>query len=240
MDVKEEAILGSDIDGHWYYVAKGRAMRAFLGNQEFDEVLDVGAGSGVFSRQLLDGGLARRATCVDTGYQVEREEKHNGREIRFLREIKAVSQTLILMMDVLEHVDDDVGLLRAYTSDMPRDGRVLISVPAFEFLWSSHDVFLEHHRRYTLLRIEQTIQQAGLQVLKSRFFFGTLFPIAAAVRIGERIRLGGSEVEARSHLKRSSRPVNDLLVALHDLERMTLFHFNKLAGLTVFCLAKPS
>ena len=57
MDLKEEAILGAAIGSHWYYVAKGRALCAMLGGIRVPEVLDVGAGSGVFSRQLLDAGV---------------------------------------------------------------------------------------------------------------------------------------------------------------------------------------
>ena len=61
---------------------------------------------------------------------------------------------LLLYMDVLEHVDDDLGLLTAYLDQLERGGRVLITVPAFDFLWSNHDIFLEHKRRYTLKQVE--------------------------------------------------------------------------------------
>ena len=54
------------------------------------------------------------------------------------------------MMDVLEHVSDDVGLVREYAKRAKPGTRFVVSVPAFMWLWSGHDVFLEHHRRYTL------------------------------------------------------------------------------------------
>ena len=142
MDVKEEAILGSAIKNHWYYVSKGRALSTLLAGEPVEEVLDVGAGSGVFTRQLLDFGLARRGVCVDPAYESEHVETHNGYEIKFVRAVNEVSQDLILMMDVLEHVDDDVGLLREYADRMPSHGRVLITVPTLQFLWSGHDVFI--------------------------------------------------------------------------------------------------
>ena len=56
---------------------------------------------------------------------------------------------VILLMDVLEHVDDDVGLLRAYAEPARPGTRFIVSVPAFSWLWSAHDEFLEHRRRYT-------------------------------------------------------------------------------------------
>ena len=237
MDVKEEAALGPDIGDHWYYVSKGRTVRSMLGRASFDEVLDVGAGSGVFTRQLLDAGTAQRGVCVDPGYETDRCETHNGREISFVRGVDDVSQRLILMMDVLEHVDDDLVLLRRYTDRMSAGGLVLITVPAFQFLWSGHDVFLEHRRRYKLRQLEKLVRQADLRVVRDRYFFGSLFPAVAALRLVDRVRLRGGKVEAKSQLKRSSRVVNATLTGIHGVERALVFPFNRVAGLTAFCLA---
>jgi SAM-dependent methyltransferase len=237
LDVKEEAILGPAIKDHWYYVSKGRALRRFLGGEPVEEVLDVGAGSGVFTRQLLDFGLAQRGVCVDPAYGSERVETHNGREIAFVRGVDDVPQKLLLMMDVLEHVDDDIGLLREYTDRMAPGGRVLITVPAFQFLWSGHDVFLEHRRRYTLSQIENVARRAELRVLKGRYFFGALFPLVAAIRMRDRVQLRAGKIEAKSQLKLASSMVNSALVRIHDVERVSLFSINRLAGLTAFCLA---
>ncbi|MCG8693202.1 MAG: class I SAM-dependent methyltransferase [Minwuiales bacterium] len=237
MDVKEESILGPEIKDHWYYVSKGRALRMMLGSQPVNEVLDVGAGSGVFTRQLLDHGLAKRGVCVDPGYTAEHVESYNGGEIYFVRGVKDVSQDLILMMDVLEHVDDDVGLLRKYTDRLPPGGRVAITVPAFQFLWSSHDVFLDHRRRYTLSQLKKVVTQADLRVVKARYFFGALFPVVAAIRLRDQLRLKSGKTEAKSQLKWVPKFIGKSLIGIHDLERYTLFSFNRWAGLTAFCLA---
>jgi Methyltransferase domain len=238
MDLKEEEILGEQTASHWYYVAKGRALRAMLGRIRVPEILDVGAGSGVFSRQLLDAGICERAVCVDPGYSRERTERHDGREIAFRRSVERVSQRLVLMMDVLEHVDDDLGLLRSYTDGMAADARVLITVPAFPYLWSGHDVFLEHRRRYTLACLEATVRAAGLQVVRSRYFFGLLLPAVAAMRLADRQRLNAGQIEAKSALRLYPAPVNRLLTLIHDLERAILFPLNRLGGLSIFCLAR--
>ena len=237
MDLKESDILGPAVKDHWYYVSKGRALRTMLGGETVDDVLDVGAGSGVFTRQLLDCGLVKHGVCVDPGYETEHVEKHNDCEISFVRNVKDVPQKLLLMMDVLEHVDDDVGLLKEYADRMPPDGRVLITVPAFQFLWSGHDVFLEHRRRYTLPHIEQVVRDAGLNVLKGRYFFGALSPVAAAVGMLEMVKQGTAKTEAKCRLKHASSIVNSTLNRLHDVERVALFSVNRLAGLTAFCLA---
>lgn len=231
MDLKEEAILGSSSASHWYYVSKGRALRSLLGDFKSPEVLDVGAGSGIFSRQLIDDGFCERATCVDPGYEKDHTESYSAGTLTFVRSIKQSSATLVLMMDVLEHVDDDVGLLREYTRALPENGKVLITVPAFQFLWSGHDDFLEHRRRYTRKMVERMVTDAGLVVERCRYFYGLLFPLVAAMRIAQR--------RPSSAMRKHSGPVNSALTWFHDVERHVLFPYNIFAGLTVFCLARP-
>ena len=86
MDLKEEEILGDQVNTHWYYRAKVAALLRDLNGATRVEVLDIGAGSGFFSRQLLDAGAAR-ATCVDTGYAQDRDETWHGKPIAFRRAI---------------------------------------------------------------------------------------------------------------------------------------------------------
>lgn len=236
MDIKEEHILGDAIVHHWYYISKGRAMRRFIKDFQVPEVLDVGAGSGVFSRQLLDYGFCQSAVCVDPGYPVESSEIQRGKPIHFVKSLERVDQRLILMMDVLEHVEDDLALLKSYSDPMPSGGHVLITVPAFQFLWSGHDVFLEHYRRYTLPQVESLVERAGLTPVRGRYFFGSLFPVIAFMRWQQRCR-SGSEIESRCDLRPLAAPVNQALTRIHDLERILMFPWNRMAGLSVFCLA---
>lgn len=237
MDLKESELLGADAAKHWYYIAKGEALRAMIGPAPVREVLDVGAGSGVFSRLLLDRGLAESAVCVDTGYAEDRDEQHGGRPIRFVRAIPETTQDLVLLMDVLEHVPDDVALLRSYTDAMPEGARVAITVPAFQWLWSGHDVFLGHYRRYTLRGLEALVRKAGLEPMRSSYFFGALFPAAALLRMGQRLRPTGADAAPKSDLRTCPAALNKALVAFHAVERATLFPRNRLAGLSAFCLA---
>jgi Methyltransferase domain len=238
MDLKEQHILGPDIETHWYYVSKGRALRSLLAGLKVPELLDVGAGSGVFARQFLDAGVCRRAVCVDPNYPEERIEREGEREIEFRRSVERVTQPLILMIDVLEHVEDDGALLRSYVERAPAGAHVLISVPAFQFLWSGHDVFLEHRRRYTGPEVEALVRRAGLDVVRSRYFFAILFPLIVLLRLYDRWRLHGGERAARSALTRQPPLANALLTWLHSLERISLLRFNRLAGLSVLCLAR--
>ncbi len=236
MDLKEQEILGEISENHWYYISKGRAMLKFLADIKVPEVLDVGAGTGIFTRQLLDANLCHSAVCVDPNYNEENIVEHNNKPIRFTRSVDSVPQKLILMMDVLEHVADDLELLESYTDKLEAGGHVFITVPAFQFLWSGHDVFLEHYRRYTIAMLEKVLLKAGMTPIKSRYFFGSLFPVAAAMRLIGKARR--DQVRVKSELKSHSDWLNKVLTAVHDIERHTLFRFNKFFGLSVFCLCR--
>jgi SAM-dependent methyltransferase len=232
MDLKEEDILGADIGRHWYYRSKAAALGRAVRDVPFRRILDVGAGSGFFSRHLLAASAAQSALCVDTGYDADRDEALAGKPVRYRREVGPTDCDLVLMMDVLEHVDDDRDLVRHYVDKVPPGAHFLVTVPAFQFLWSGHDVFLEHKRRYRLPQIEQVLRDAGLAVLRGCYYFGLVFPLAAAVRLGNR-----SADEARSSLERHGALTNALLSAVCAAE-LPLLRINRLAGLSAFVLAR--
>jgi hypothetical protein len=238
MDLKEQEVLGAGIEDHWYYVAKGRALRALLDGSQVPELLDVGAGSGVFARQMLEHGVCRRAVCVDPNYTEEAMASGQDDRIVFQRSVDSVTQSLILMIDVLEHVPDDLGLLRSYSDRAPPDTLILISVPAFQFLWSGHDMFLEHQRRYTLPELEDLVRRADLQLVRGRYFFASLFPLVALSRLYQQRRLASGKAQAESALHRHPPPINAALTWVHAVESATLFRINRLAGLSAFCLAR--
>lgn len=237
MDLKEADIIGPDPLGHWYYKSKAQAMARLIGREQPSVILDVGAGSGFFSSYLLEMSPAREAWCVDTGYAEERDERRGSKPLHFRRSIGNCPADLVLLMDVLEHVDDDLGLLRSYVDRVPRGALFLISVPAFPFLWSDHDVFLEHRRRYRLPEVEDLARRAALTVEHGAYFFGSVFPLAAAMRLGRRFRAVGGP--PRSQLARHHPVINEALAGLCRLE-LPLLGLNRLAGLTAFCLARKS
>lgn len=236
MDLKEEDILGEQIGEHWYYRSKAAAVRHFLANKQFRNLLDVGAGSGFFSKDLLMKYPIESATCVDTGYREDHEEWVNGKCVHFKKSCGETDTDLVLMMDVLEHVDDDRSLLKDYVDKVPSGTFFLITVPAFSFLWSDHDVFLGHRRRYTLGQIEQVISDSKLSLVGGAYFFGLVFPIAAFVRLLPKLRTQNNR-SAKSSLVRHNAFSNWLLALLCKLE-LPLFPYNRIAGLSVFCLAR--
>jgi SAM-dependent methyltransferase len=232
MDLKEEDILGADIGRHWYYRSKAAALRRMVGGLGPRRILDIGAGSGFFSRHLLAEAGAQSALCVDIGYPNDRDDDEGGKPVLYRRDTGPTDCDLVLMMDVLEHVDDDRGLVRHYADKVPPGAHFLATVPAFRFLWSGHDVFLEHKRRYRLGDIEAAMQDAGLQVVRGAYYFGFVFPLAAAVRLATR-----NTTDPRSGLKKHGALTNGILTTVCAAE-LPLFPVNRLAGLSAFVLAR--
>lgn len=238
MDLKETNLLGAEIEKHWYYKSKGGALTRLLQGSAPSVILDVGAGSGFFSKLLLTSTTAREAWCVDTSYAKDTDRRMAEKPIYFRRSIDTTNADLVLLMDVLEHVEDDVGLLSEYANKVPLGAEFLLSAPAFQFLWSSHDVFLEHKRRYRLNQLENVVKEAGLKVISGAYYFGAVFPLAATFRIANRL-LRQERGATKSHLRQHSSFINGALSVICAAE-MPFFLHNRVAGLTAIVLAKKT
>jgi len=234
MDLKELDILEGDISAHWYYLSKARALEKIVSDLQIERVLDVGAGSGFFSEWLLNRTDIKTAVCVDPNYEEEFTRVINGKKIYFVKEPGNYSADLVLMMDVVEHVKDDVGLIEGYVRNVDRGTLFVISVPAFRFLWSGHDVFLGHYRRYSIRHLMRVIQGSGLNIERVFYYYGLVFPIAAVVRIFS--WLLPNKISHRSNLKKHSAMVNVILKRLCVFE-LSWMRVNRLFGLTIFSVA---
>ncbi len=236
MDLKEGTLLGDSAASHWYYKAKLAALLALIGQEQANNVLDIGAGTGFFARQLLMRTQCRTATCIDPGYESETESMVAGKPIRFRRVWRSEAADLVLLMDVLEHVPDDEALLRPYIAAAAPGTRFIVTVPAFNWLWSEHDVFLEHYRRYTRGGITAVCRAAGLEIETSCYFYSTVLPLAVLQRLVSRLRRP-TGAPARSQMRTHSPLVNRLLWLACRTE-LPWFSTNRIAGLTVFVVAQ--
>lgn len=121
---------------------------------------------------------------------------------------------LIGLFDVLEHVEDDEGSLATLRSRLASDGRLVMSVPAFPWLWSQHDERHHHFRRYTKSHLASVAAAAGLRVEHAFYFNMFLFPIAVIGRAAKALIRSD-----RADDTLPSRPVNATLRAVFGAER---------------------
>jgi SAM-dependent methyltransferase len=129
---------------------------------------------------------------------------------------------LICMFDVLEHIDEDVQTLMALKALLTDGGRIIITVPAYRWLWSAHDEFLHHKRRYSSAEFRQKVASAGLHLARVSHFNTILFPIAALVRLKDRV-FGNATPTGGSV---PFEPLNQLLTTLFGSERFFLKKMN--------------
>jgi len=227
MDLRE--IENVDPWHHWYYQSKAAAIEELLTTSfsQLDRVVDVGAGSAFFSQYLAQKLPSTQFTCVDTNY--EEVSVLIPPNIELCKTFRNRKADLYIFMDVLEHVEFDLELLKEYVDSADPGSLVLITVPAFMSLWSEHDVYLGHFRRYRRSQVIALAENAGLIVNKSNYLYSSLLPIIFLLRkLGYRNGKG-------SNMSELPQFANYLLRILHNFEHK--YVKNSHFGLSVVLLA---
>ncbi len=132
-----------------------------------DRAVDFGAGIGTFSDALQ--GRVGRTTCVEIDPFHREVLTSKGFEIAALEDIAQDSIDYAYSLNVIEHIDDDVGILRKIARTLKPHGRILIYVPALNALWSSMDDLVGHVRRYDRPTLITALRSAGLKPLEARY-----------------------------------------------------------------------
>jgi SAM-dependent methyltransferase len=178
---------------HWWWRARNAVLLREIARHEppdsWQSILDVGCGDGLFFDELKRfgevWGVETDPSIVDP-FGPHRARISTVPFDQFYRPGRRFR--LILMLDVLEHLPDPVGALGLAGRLLEPGGALLITVPAFRSLWTSHDDINRHRDRYTAARIREQVRQADLEVSSSRYLFHSLVIGKLAVRLLERVR----------------------------------------------------
>ena len=174
-------------DGHWWYRGRRRILEKLMRSLDLapdSQILDAGCGSG---RNMVDFARLGAVTGVDiSDASVERAR------LRDVGEVVQCSITtlpfaddhfdLAVCLDVIEHIEDEQGALRELYRVVRPGGSLLIAVPAYQWLWSEHDVINHHQRRYTRATLSAAAAQAGWETVRTTYFNTLLLPIAIVWR----------------------------------------------------------
>jgi SAM-dependent methyltransferase len=174
MDISE--VRFDNAQRHPWELSRRASLLRVLDCRDPDaQYIDVGSGDLYFARAL--GALSRRPViAVDPQFPAADLELADGiRRFRRIGEVPAASGDCVVGMDVLEHVPDDTALLAAMAGIAKPGGEILITVPAFPFLFSAHDVCLKHVRRYDKRGLLRLLRGCGLQPVEVFFFYASLF-----------------------------------------------------------------
>lgn len=180
-------------DRHWWYRGRRRIVcdeLAQLPSGPGVDVLDAGCGSGRLLDELTDYGHVAGLDLNPDSVEIARSRGHEDVRQGPVEDMPWPDETfdLIVTLDMVEHTADDRVTLRELRRVTKDGGQLLMTVPALQALWSSHDVFNNHYRRYDRQVMRALAADTGWTIERMTYFNSLLLPPAAAVRLLRRRR----------------------------------------------------
>jgi SAM-dependent methyltransferase len=234
-----QAMLDVD-EHHWWYRGRRRIIDAELRKLSLPRpavVLDAGCGSGRTLEELARFGEVHGLELDPGAAEVARGRGPFDVQIGRVEELPWEADTfdLITSLDVIEHTPDDRVALRELRRVCKPGGWLLVTVPAYQALWSSHDEVNHHFRRYVRRTLRDAATEAGWRVTRMTSFNSLLLAPAAAVRVAQRMRPPTDGVTP--DLKIGPNWLNELLERPLQLEARWLERGRRLpAGLSLLAV----
>ena len=242
MDPFEIQKMFSLEDTYWWFVARrdlGRvAVARYLRGGSARRVLDVGCGTGANLTEMSQFGPVVGLDRAAEALQLSRSRGHRQLVQGTAEQLPFRDGTMdvVLALDILEHVADDVQVLRECRRVLVAGGLLVLSAPAYRLLWSEHDVALSHHRRYTAGDIARRLRRAGLRPLRVSYAIMTLFPPIFLFRRLQ--RLLGRKGRPMTTLIPLPPILNRLFIAILWLESRLMLRVSLPAGVSLMAVAR--
>jgi SAM-dependent methyltransferase len=240
MNDEEFRLLDQLEEDHWWFAGKRLLLAALLGELPVGErFLDLGCGTGGVLREW---SKAARCVGVDRSRLALRICAERGFAALARADLTSIPFRdglfdTIVVLDVIEHLENDLAFLRATSALCAEGGRLLISVPAFQALWSQHDETFGHFRRYSARQLERVVRDAGLVPERITYTNSAVFPVAAAWRLASR-HLGLGRLAPRHDFWPIPRWLNSLLLGIYRIEARALRRLDLPFGVSVACVAR--
>ncbi len=228
-------------DRHWWFVARRAIILSLLKNRahvrDGAEILDAGCGTGAtlqaFSQRYRSSGIDVSPIAVEQCRARGLNSVAVGTFEKFPFPDKSFD--LIALLDVIEHIDDDVATLQLAGKYLKDGGCILLTVPAFQFLWSKHDDLNQHKRRYTRRVLKERLKKSGYTIDFISYYNTLLFPLALAERLLEKLL----HKDASIALKILPAPLNVIFTQIFGVERWWLRAGSFPFGLSLLAIAHP-
>jgi ubiquinone/menaquinone biosynthesis C-methylase UbiE len=243
-------------DKHWWFASRTRAILKYLDAEvgpsapgQDRRILDVGGGAGNMAHHLAHYG---RVIGID----------YNARPLPVAK-ARALTTSqgsgtalpfadntfdLVALLDTVEHIDDELGVFAEALRVLKPGGKIMITVPAYMWLWSYNDVINDHKRRYTVEEMRQKLTLTGFRVKRASYNNFFVFPLIAGVRL---LRPGSPELESphlteeeqvyQVEMEPTPEPANTILHGVGWLEAELVERTSLPFGTSVLCIAeKPA
>jgi SAM-dependent methyltransferase len=240
MDPSYAAVHAEEDRAHWWFQGRRAVILAEMARRlpaGGGRLAELGCGSGGMLEALARFG---GAVGVETDAGLGERARERGLDVRpgSLPDdipLEAGRWDAVCLFDVLEHVADEAGALRACRRLLAPGGRLFVTVPAYAWLWSRHDEILGHRRRYTAGSLRRAAEAGGFAVERLTYFNTLLAPPIIAARLA-RAALRRSDHD----LQRPAPLVNRLLAACFAAEARLLRWTSAPFGISVLLVARPA
>ena len=188
---------------------------------------EIGAGSSFFTTRIAEVNPRSIFFCIDIGY----EDDYTKGNIHYKKYLDEKVDAM-LMIDVLEHIENQSIFLEYYGNFLKSGDYLYITVPAFNFLWSNHDVYLKHYRRYTKKALRSVLEKSNFDVIEISYIFNLILPLVFIYR--KILKLNGSKID--SDMQQLPAIFNFVLKFLCRMDNF--LPFKKFFGLSVISVCR--
>lgn len=228
---------------YWWYTARRKLIAEFIRDHWKTEsaktrILDVGCGTGINCCMLSEFGEVHGVDMSEAALIFSRKRGVQNLQLASVEHLtfKANSFQLLTALDILEHTDDDIAVLAELYRVTSPGGKLVLTVPAYGFLWSEHDEALHHRRRYTSAELRNKLVLAGFEIERCSYFISFLFFPILLMRTLQNLRK--SSVQPKTSHVLLPKWLNNLLIKVLDVERLLLRAINLPLGVSIVCVAQ--
>ncbi|MEW6735296.1 MAG: class I SAM-dependent methyltransferase [Acidobacteriota bacterium] len=227
---------------YWWFVAR-RSLISEIVRKEVvahgrGRIVDVGCGTGANLAAISHYGIGFGVDIAPEAISLCRARGLNELTISRLERLTYRSESfdIITALDVLEHINDDLQAMGELYRICKPGGVLIVTVPAYGFLWSEHDEALHHRRRYTAYELRNKLMLAGFEIERCSYFITTLFFPILCIRIVQGIFKRSTHPKT-SHIQLPAI-LNQLLIWLLAFEKWLFHYINLPFGVSIVCTAR--
>jgi len=242
MNISEYAEMYKLESFYWWFVARRRLLEWFVQRiaDEFvrPTILDVGCGTGINFSVLSKYGDTFSSDASEEALSFSKGRGIDGLVRSHVELLPFLGSTfdLVTALDVLEHIDDDLKGLDELLRVTKDGGVLMITVPAYGFLWSEHDEALHHRRRYAASELRNKLTNAGFEVERVTYYITFLFFPILLMRFAQSV--SKKSIHAKTSHVILPGWLNSLLIWILAIERTLLRWMNFPFGVSIVCLAR--
>ena len=226
---------------YWWHIGRKVILKSLLQRllvNKQGQILEIGCGTGGNLKILSNWG---KTLGIDNSAKALDFCKKNGLDNILFENAEKMdfsgeSFDLIVALDVLEHIKEDGKVVRKAWKALKQNGYFIITVPAYQFLWSEHDRALKHYRRYTASNLAKILQEANFNIIKMSYLVSFVFPFVFGYRMLRKILFPNN----KKNLAYFSlpRPINNFFILLLQIENFLIRYINLPFGTSIICIAK--